>query len=75
MSVTFRERQSSIFHLLSFYLTYFFFSQQPTSAGLDSTVMDDMKLAVRDMDTGSAVSFRPPVRNSSALSLLLLVQA
>lgn len=46
-----------------------------TSAGLDSTVMADMKLAVRDRETGKAVSLRPPVKKSPELLWLLSIQA
>lgn len=46
-----------------------------TSAGLDSTVMADMKLAVRDRETGRAVSLRPPIRKSPELLWPLSAQA
>lgn len=46
-----------------------------TSAGLDSTVMADMKLAVRDRATGRAVSLRPPIRKSPELRRALSTQA
>lgn len=46
-----------------------------TSAGLDSTVIDDIRLAIMDMETGKMLSFLPPVRNSWALPLPLLAQA
>lgn len=46
-----------------------------TSAGLDSTVMADMKLAVRDMETGRAVILRPPIRKSPEFRWPLSAQA
>ncbi|KAF3859484.1 hypothetical protein F7725_021883 [Dissostichus mawsoni] len=49
------------------------FCSDLTSAGLDSTVMADMKLAVRDRETGRAVSLRPPIRKSPELCCPLLV--
>lgn len=52
-----------------------FESHHLTSAGLDSTVIADMALAVRDMDTGKAVSVRPAVRKSPELFFLLSTQA
>lgn len=38
-------------------------------------VIDDIRLSIRDMETGKMLSFRPPVRNSWVLPLPLLVQA
>lgn len=46
-----------------------------TSAGFESTIVDNIRLAIRDMETGKITTFHPPVRNSWALPLPLLVQA
>ena len=64
------------------YIYIYIYIEQPilvwyilTSAGLDSTVIADMKLAVRDSETGRAVSLRPPVRKSPELLRPLSAQA